>query len=269
MKKKMRRRAEAPSPTVTKRQFRKKQKQDEEPAPKQLKRKMKKAVERKTEARLPEPYKGRLPLTKKSRVKGCINIPLEKAPKHEQFKPFDMSVVPKNVKVFYTFNKERGRVEQMTTVTSEGLHLGWATCGRCKYGPTTCSCPKGMVHPASVEYCLRSDQYRKDHGVSPPANHINVMDYLKPKYRDIDFDNKPFDRYARTTSAADRAARQALLNPTPTTKTGKRQLKRKTVDVADAKAVTKMTEKSTEQMTKTLRKSLGSDKPKRKLKRKV
>lgn len=244
---------------------------DEEAATPKKRKLVKPAILRAREAVLPPPYDG--PLSKKfkpSHLEGCINVPLDEAPDHPQFRALDTSAIPDGVLTYYTFDTATKRVRQMTSVAVTGLRLGWGTCGRCKSHHFYCKCPRGMVHPASVEYCFRLEAWTKEHGpgTNPPASMTNTGDYLRAKHREMSYDRERHGRYANTVTASERRLMQG-----EEVKPDKRKLRRKaTIDVADSAAVTERTHKEIARDTAALRKKLqpkeAAPAPKRKLKRK-
>lgn len=109
------------------------------------------------------------------RFPGCVLIPVSQ---QRAGLPKVGSDIADNT--FYRFNEKEKKVQAFVTVDAAGHRLAWDTCGACQQHWTLCQCSAGVLHPDSVEWCIR-----KQAGwlAGEPINFDTGMDQYKKARR--------------------------------------------------------------------------------------
>lgn len=88
---------------------------------------------------------------------GCVLVPVRY--RHRTF-PKVNTAAP--TETYYRYNKARGRLVCMVTVTPTGLQVAWDTCAACSAYFKRCKCKAGVTAPTSIAHI-----YTQDGGVLP------------------------------------------------------------------------------------------------------
>lgn len=86
-----------------------------------------------------------------------ILIAVADAPQHAKFPFVDLAALPPKSTTVIRFDPKEKAVVSLLTKDSDGVWLGWSSCGSCNRQVTRCECPKGCrPNPAIYWSCERS-----------------------------------------------------------------------------------------------------------------
>lgn len=87
------------------------------------------------------------------RFKDCVLVAVKDRPNHPLFPVVGQDIAPNT---FYRVIPGQ-KVRCMVTVGAGGTNYAWDSCGMCHNYFLQCTCTKNLLHPDSIEWCIRKE----------------------------------------------------------------------------------------------------------------